>query len=126
MVTAVLDSYPSQVRMRLQASRPLTHAERTLLRTLVPPDILTAQGVDFLESARVLDLADGGMGSIRFADSQKRRRARAVAEARYVDDDGIIVSIEVNIDETGRLFDVDFWKVDFSALRRFPEPRDLK
>lgn len=114
-------------RMGSQKPRPLNAEERALLSALVPSDILVAQGSDFLECARVSDLMDGGMGSIRFDGSQQhRRRARAVAEARYVDDDGTPVSIEVNVDESNRLFEVDFWKVDFSPLRRYPEPHDLK
>ena len=30
-----------------------------------------------------------------------------------------------NLDKDGRLLEVDFWKVDFSPLRRYPKPTDL-
>jgi hypothetical protein len=55
-----------------------------------------------------------------------RRRSRVIAEAEYVDDDGVSVSIELNVDEKEELFELDFWKVDFSPLRRYPNPEDLK
>ena len=29
-------------------------------------------------------------------------------------------------DEYGELFELDFWKVDFSPLRRYPQPQDLR
>jgi uncharacterized SAM-dependent methyltransferase len=66
------------------------------------------------------------MGSIRFLNGADRRRSRSIAEAQYVDDDGVLVSIELNVDEMNELFELDFWKVDFSPLRRYPSPADLK
>jgi hypothetical protein len=72
-------------------------------------------------------MGDGGMGSIRFFSSEiGRRMGVAVAEAEYTDDDGVLVSIVLNTDFNGRLFEVDFWKVDFSPLRRYPSPSDLR
>ena len=43
-----------------------------------------------------------------------------------MDDDGVLVSIELTVDERDELFELDFWKVDFSPLRRYPNPEDLK
>jgi hypothetical protein len=62
------------------------------------------------------------MGSVRFVGEKDRRRAGSIAEATYVDADGITVSIELSVDEAGRLFELDFWKVDFSPLRLYPSP----
>jgi hypothetical protein len=39
---------------------------------------------------------------------------------------GALVTIELSIDERNELFEVDFWKADFSPLRRYPRPEDLK
>jgi hypothetical protein len=73
-------------------------------------------------------MSDGGMGSIQFVNSGsgKRRFGREVAAADYIDEDGIPVDITVNLDQEGDLFEIDFWKVNFSPLVRYPAPRDLK
>jgi len=41
-------------------------------------------------------------------------------------EDGVPVSIVLNTDSTGSLYEVDFWKVDFSPLLRYPRPSDLR
>ena len=79
-----------------------------------------------LDKAYVVDLQDGGMGGIRFVSGGEQCRDHAVAQARYVDDDGVSVSIELNVDGEGELFELDLWKVDFSRLKRFPRPQDLE
>lgn len=66
------------------------------------------------------------MGSIRFAGDERRIFGKALAEAQYTDDDGVLVSIAVNADKNGDLLEVDFWKVDFSPLKRYPMPSDLR
>ena len=75
-----------------------------------------------------VDLADGGMGSIRFADEsgQSRKMGRELVTAHYTDEDHVPVVISVNVDQDGRLFEMDFWKVDFSPLRRYPAPEELR
>jgi uncharacterized protein DUF6984 len=76
----------------------------------------------------VRDLSDGGMGSIEFlgAAPNMRRHAQCVAEADYMDSDGIPVSIAVNVDQDGRLFELDIWKVDFGKLRSYPSPKTIR
>ncbi len=66
------------------------------------------------------------MGSIRFVYPDAQPMAEAVSEAQYEDVDGVQVSINLNIDKDGRLFELDFWKVDFSPLKRYPQPGDLR
>jgi hypothetical protein len=81
-----------------------------------------------LDSARVRDMPDGGMGSIRFAapgDGTDRSFGNAAGELWYVDADGVAVTFCLNLDKQGELFEVDVWKVDFSPLKRFPQPEDL-
>ena len=65
------------------------------------------------------------MGSIRFVQPERRSFGQTLVEAQYADSDGVLVSIAVNLDKNGDLFEVDFWKVDFSPLRRYPKPSDL-
>ena len=68
---------------------------------------------------------DGGMGSIRFDGVDNRKLGKTLIELKYVDDDGIDVSIAVNLDDNGKLYELDFWKVDFSPLRSYPRPEQV-
>jgi hypothetical protein len=73
-------------------------------------------------------MQDGGMGSIRFVPpgTPTRRFGDAIAEAEYIDEDGVLVSIALNVDRDGELYEVDFWKVDFSPLQRYPRASEIK
>ena len=75
-----------------------------------------------------VDLTDGGMGSIRLTDKidQARKMGRELVTANYIDEDQIPVIISINLDQDGRLFEMDFWKVDYSSLKRYPTPAGLK
>jgi hypothetical protein len=81
-----------------------------------------------LERKQVRDMQDGGMGSVEFlcGAPDHPRRARCIAEADYMDSDGTPVSIAINIDERGRMFEIDIWKVDFSQLRTYPTVRTIR
>lgn len=110
----------------MSSGRRLRDAERDLIVTLLGgktscPDLLRD-----LNTRTVEDLQDGGMGSIRFASLDQVRFGQVVAEADYTDDDGVLVSIVLNTDTSGALYEVDFWKVDFSPVRRYPSPSDLR
>ena len=73
-----------------------------------------------------MDMKDGGMGSIRFVNTEPRIMGDVLQEAQYTDEDGITVSIAINADNQGDLFEVDFWKVDFSPLKCYPNPSALR
>ena len=100
--------------------RILSAQERSLISFL-------AEGRDWeLDNALVVDLREGGMGSIRFVPVDGRRRSVGIAEAQFTDADGVIVSLELSVDDQNRLFELDLWKVDFSKLCSYPCPQDLK
>ena len=108
--------------------RFLRPAERELINAML---LSNPAGVDLaanLEVRQVTDMQDGGMGSIRFlsADRSIRKFGKQIAATEYIDEDGVLVSITINTDNQGDLFEVDFWKTDFSVLRRYPNPLDLK
>jgi hypothetical protein len=105
--------------------RPLREEECELIRSLLSGVSAKATLEDTLSASRVTDMKDGGMGSIRFVQPEPRSFGKALVEAQYVDSDGVLVSIAVNADNSGDLFEVDFWKVDFSPLKRYPKPSDL-
>lgn len=69
------------------------------------------------------------MGSIRITTERElpsRRMGRELAAANYVDEDGAPVLVPLHLDQQGELSDIDNWKIDFSLLRRFPRPEDLR
>ncbi len=105
--------------------RTLKEEERELISAM----LVGVSGQDLpgmLDGSRVKDIQDGGMGSIRFVHSDRRVLGKVLKESRYRDADGVLVSISLNTDERGDLFELDFWKVDFSPLRRYPTPSDLQ
>lgn len=65
------------------------------------------------------------MGSLRFASEFQRKFGRQLITARYIDVDNIPVIITINLDEHDQLFELDFWKVNFSGLRKFPATNEL-
>jgi hypothetical protein len=80
-----------------------------------------------LENSEVEEMLDGGMGSIRFVNEQlhERHLGKVLGEAKFMDADGTLVQISINLDQNGGLFEVDFWKVDFSPLFRYPSFAEL-
>lgn len=74
-----------------------------------------------------VDLADGGMGSIRLTDKSDpvRKMGSELVLAEYIDEDQIPVLISINLDEQGRLFELDFWKVNYEPLKRYPRPEEI-
>jgi len=48
-----------------------------------------------------------------------------IAIAQYIDSDGIIVMITLTIDSNDNLLDLDFWKVNFEKLEKYPKPEEL-
>ncbi len=66
------------------------------------------------------------MGSIRFVRDEPRVFGSVLVEAQYLDADEVCVSIAINADNKGDIFEVDFWKVDFSPLKRYPKPSEVR
>jgi hypothetical protein len=76
----------------------------------------------------VKEMKDSGMGSLQFKDidNQERRFGKKIAEAEFTDEDGILVSVAVNLDDNNELLELDLWKVDFSPLKRYPRTEELR
>jgi hypothetical protein len=47
----------------------------------------------------VEEMNDGGMGSLRFVGSADRRFGKCVGEAEFDDEDGMLVSVALNVDQ---------------------------
>lgn len=100
--------------------RPLRSEEDSLIRVLLGHAKGGEQLLQELERALVRDMDDGGMGSLEFAGDEQRALGRCLVEAEYVDCDGVVVSIVLNADSSGGLYELDMWKVDFVPLREYP------
>ncbi len=103
--------------------RPLRDAERDLIIAM-----LGGEKTVELDKLRVNDAVDGDMGGIKFLKLRQSEHSfgRAIAEAQYVDADDILVSVVLNIDKSGDLLELDFWKVDFSPLQIYPKVTQIK
>lgn len=116
----------SEESRRQDKERALRRDELSLLHKLLAT--LPKDYERELDVARVMDMSDGGMGSIRFiSPAQKAKKFReTIIEFDYTDTDGVAVNIAVNIDEDHNLYEIDFWKVDFSPLLTYPNPEQVR
>ena len=79
-----------------------------------------------LLALKVQSMNDGGMGSLAFAPADGSRKfGRKAAECHFKDSDGTLVSVTLDLDDLGHLFEMDLWRVDFSALVRWPSHGDI-
>ncbi|MFK4505936.1 hypothetical protein LPJ38_32325 [Bradyrhizobium daqingense] len=101
--------------------RPLTPKERDLVAF-----ILGQHSPSQCHLGLVEQMNDGGMGSLRFVGGEDRRFGRCVGEAEFDDADGVLVSVALNVDQRGELFELDFWKADFSPLQRIAAVGQLR
>jgi hypothetical protein len=77
--------------------------------------------IPILDTLLVEDANDGGMGGILFishVNNADRSIGQKVAETEFLDEDGVLVSVELNLDNNNQLFELDVWKVDYSPLCR--------
>ncbi len=101
--------------------RNLKEQEKALVEKLLS----LAEGYSFdLTDQMVVDMEDGGMGSLYFAykdaSKEQRKMGKQIAEFQFDDSDKVLVSASLNIDEEGRLYELDMWKVDFSPIVTYP------
>ena len=101
--------------------RLLRQEEKDLVRQLVERTQKGNEVLESLHSIKVVDLSDGGMGSVRTGPlNDEKRKAIPIASANYADSDDILISVQINCDESGRLLEIDIWKTDFSPVIRYP------
>lgn len=102
--------------------RSLKEDERGLLVALIADVPKANDLLASLEDAIVEEMDDGGMGGLLFCrpNDRPRRLGKKLIEKEFVDIDGVPVTVAVNLDDHGELYELDIWKVDFSPLKRFP------
>ncbi|WP_461625535.1 DUF6984 family protein [Bradyrhizobium sp. 25ACV] len=101
--------------------RPLTSNERDLVVYILGQSSPLQGHFGLVEQ-----MNDGGMGSLRFVGSADRRLGKCVGEVEFDDADGVTVSVALNVDQRGELFELDLWKVDFSPLQRIAAVAELR
>jgi uncharacterized protein DUF6984 len=116
---------------RLGPPRPLTRAEYDVVAKLVRNAPHARKLLSQLDNAEVRDMPDGGMGSIHFwlpPSASKRRRLgkHIIAEGSFTDADGTPVSVVLDVDDHGHLYELDVFKADGSPLIRYPDIADLE
>src|SRR5665213_1363736 len=106
-----------QTEVMADEGRELRPRERALIARLLESVQNGQDLADTLESSRVREMNDGGMGSLEFVNrSNSRRSATQIAELQFEDADGVPVTAALNVDRHGALFELDLFKGDFSPL----------
>jgi len=106
------------------ALRELSSDELRLIRALLGKAKLNSVGTDWLEGVKAQPLKDEGMGSLRFhydgGDTARRKFGRCASELEFTDSDGTMVLVALYLDEEGRPYELDMWKVDFLPVISIP------
>lgn len=108
----------------MQYHRKPTHQEMRLLELLISKTSMTLPA-NWKENLLVRPMEDGEMGSlIIFPDGildEKRIFGEQISEFQFKDQDGVDVIASLNLDNNGKLFELDIWKIDFNKLIRLPD-----
>ncbi len=112
----------------LGPARELRGDERAIIEKLVKNTEHESKVLADLTRFPVQDMPDGGMGSIKFRTRRSTEAVygREIAEGSFRDADGVPVSVTLNLDDGGELFELDVFKADGSPLIRYPELCELK
>ncbi|MDW3194242.1 MAG: hypothetical protein R8G66_17845 [Cytophagales bacterium] len=107
------------------SSRKLSQDERWLLEMLVQKATVKFPS-NWSDNLLVKPLSDEGMGSLllfpeRVAVDDDRLFGEQISEYQFTDEDGIEVIASLNMDDEGKLFELDIWKTDFSPLISIPK-----
>ena len=108
----------------MNALRELSKQEKALLVALLQGKPETVHLVPLTNDLVVREMNDGGMGSLALIPKGLEESSRAfgkeVALGEYTDRDGVPVSVAINVDSQGKLYELDMWKVDFGPLLAWP------
>jgi len=113
---------------RLGPLRDLRDDELAVIHKMILRSGLQEEFEEQLARMKVQDMPDGGMGSITFYNGRPRSLLEyggEIAEAAFRDADDMPVSVTLNVDKDGKLFELDVFKADGSPLIRYPDLDDL-
>ncbi len=114
----------------MKSLRNLSSQERAVITALLQGKPETVHFIDALDDFAVKPLADGGMGSLSFVpkgiENVSRSFGHQLSLGEFTDSDGVPVSVAVNVDSQGQLYELDVWKVNFSPLLAWPASAVVK
>ena len=101
--------------------RKLSPAELSLMQMILSANKEGEQYLPALSDCLVIEMNDGGMGGLVFqSNNTERKFGKELSSVEFDDQDGVRVFASVNLDQYGKLFELDIWKTDFSALLHMP------
>lgn len=103
-------------------ARPIRTEELEVIRHLLK---IADDKIERYIPGFVTEMADGGMGSLKFEGNNERKYQTGLIGAKYIDKDEVAVFITLNLNDRNELFELDIWKTDFSKLIKFPKPTEL-
>src|SRR6185437_10003756 len=100
---------------RLGLLRDLRDDELAIIRKMISRSGLEKAYEEQLAKMKVQNMPDGGMGSLQFYNGRPRSLGEyggGIAEAAFRDANDVPVSITLNVDKDGELFELDVFKAD--------------
>jgi hypothetical protein len=114
----------------MNSLRPISGREKALIAALLQCKPAMLHLVESLDNLAVAEMSDGGMGSLLLVpmgvESTRRSFGQQLVLGEFTDKDGVPVSVALNADTSGNLYELDMWKVDFSQLLKWPDPADIR
>ncbi|HEY4195299.1 MAG TPA: hypothetical protein VGM63_07175 [Mucilaginibacter sp.] len=107
----------------LEEERDIRQEELTLVEYLISQATNVPNGL--IIPTRVFTMKDGRMGSIKFKTEDHLGYQRDLITAHYRDTDDISILISLDLNVANQLFELDFFKGDFSPLIEYPIPEKL-
>jgi hypothetical protein len=108
----------------MELSRKPTIQEEKLLELLVQKSSM-AIPENWKDRLLVRPMDDGEMGSLYLFPQgeviEGRELGEQISDFQFTDLDGVEVIASLNVDNNGKLFELDIWKTDFGKLLKFPD-----
>jgi len=109
----------------MELIRKISTEEKRLLEFLIQKAKLNLP-TDWDHNLFVKPLNDGGMGSLLLlphgmSTDNNRLFGKQASECEFFDVDGVKIIASLNLDDKGRLFELDIWKTDYTALVNIPK-----
>ena len=101
--------------------RPIKNHERILIQHL-----LELIKVQIPLPQMVADLDENGMQSIRLTSNPETKYSHDLIQAKFLDDDNLLVLITLTESNTSELFELEFKKVYSNQLINYPAPGQVK
>jgi hypothetical protein len=114
----------------MTSARPVSQQERAVIAKLLESQAEYQSLLVSLDALHVSEMNDEGMGSLSLHPRPCMPSARSmgtrIALGEATDADGVLLSIALNVDKQGELYELDVWRVDFSPLLQLPEPSAIR